>query len=191
MDNSNTVALRRTSSSIISPTNSAASSIPVEDEEYGEDFDLSVSSHKRKQSGIPLEIAEGMSGLASKEPSLEVITDEEEGDFIGSNPLPRSQSSFGRPTSPIPEFEELFDGANRRFRYASSIKFLSTRNILILAFITIVAIFMTINTPSTPDPGLDVSRPIEADAPTEDGESHFEGVGEGLEFVEEVDQVVY
>mmetsp|Transcript_15119 Transcript_15119/g.24691 ORF Transcript_15119/g.24691 Transcript_15119/m.24691 type:complete len:629 (-) Transcript_15119:48-1934(-) len=192
----NSVAIRRTTSSIISPTNSAASNIPVEDEEYGEDFDLSVSSHKRKQSGIPLEIAEGMSGLASKEPSLEVIADEEEGDINMHNPLPMSRSlsrlsSFGRPTSPIPEFEELFDGANRRFRYASSIKFLSTRNILILAFITIVAILMTINTPSQPDPGLDVSRPTEADAPTEDGESHFEGVGEGLEFFTEVDHVRY
>jgi len=199
MDNNNSgVAIRRTSSSIISPTNSTTSNIPVEDDEYGEDFDLSISSHKRKQSGIPLEVAEGMTGRASMEPSLEQIADDEEEGFISERrqSLPRIQSSsrlssFPRPASPIPEFDEIFDGENRRFRYASSIKFLSTRNILILAFITVLAIVITIHTPSQPDPGVDVSRPVEADAPTEDGESHFEDVGPGLEFYTEVDHVRY
>eukprot|EP00985_Skeletonema_marinoi_P022116 scaffold13929_cov128-Skeletonema_marinoi.AAC.2 len=161
MDNNNSgVAIRRTSSSIISPTNSTTSNIPVEDDEYGEDFDLSISSHKRKQSGIPLEVAEGMTGgRASMEPSLDQIADDEEEGFISERrqSLPRIQSSsrlssFPRPASPIPEFDEIFDGESRRFRYASSIKFLSTRNILILAFIAVLAIVITIHTPSQPDP---------------------------------------
>ena len=193
------MALRRTSSSIISPTNStnsAMSHIPVADEEY-EDFDLSVSSHKRKQSGIPLEAAEAMIGRASMETPLERIADEEEGSSLprtfSSQSLSRSVSfarTASRPVSPIPDFEELFDQENRTFRYASSIKYLSTRNILILAFITVLAILMTIHTPSHPDPA-DISRPVEADAPTEDGESHFEGVGDGLEFYTEVNHVRY
>ncbi len=188
MDSGRSVPLRRQSSSVISPLNSAViSDIPVEDDDYGEDFDLSVSFHKRKQSGIPLEIADGI-GSASKEPSLEKIADEEEG--AGLQPLSR-MSSFSPPVSPIPEFEELFNEDNRRLRYFNSIKFLSTRNILILAFITVLAIFMTIHTPPEPDPALDVSRPVEADAPTEDGEDHFEGVGSALEFYTEVNHVRY
>eukprot|EP00573_Skeletonema_grethae_P002033 CAMPEP_0201691074 /NCGR_PEP_ID=MMETSP0578-20130828/4333_1 /ASSEMBLY_ACC=CAM_ASM_000663 /TAXON_ID=267565 /ORGANISM="Skeletonema grethea, Strain CCMP 1804" /LENGTH=623 /DNA_ID=CAMNT_0048176205 /DNA_START=250 /DNA_END=2121 /DNA_ORIENTATION=- len=188
MDSGRNIPLRRQSSSIISPTNSAVSNIPVEDDDYGEDFDLSVSFHKRKQSGIPLEIAGGIGTSASKEPSLEQIADEEEGVAIQSS---SRMSSFSPPVSPMPEFEELFSEDNRRLRYFNSIKFLSTRNIIILAFITVLAIFMTIHTPPEPDPALDVSRPVEADAPTEDGESHFEGVGGPLQFYTEVNHVRY
>lgn len=218
----NNLALRRTSSAI-SPTNAANSNIPVEDEEY-EDFDLSVSSHKRKQSGIPLGAAEA---FRARTASVDVSTleriDSEEGEapFVSVGARPRTMSrsvsygirpadeeeafesggarpgtmsrsvSFGiRPASPIAAFDEAFDQESRRFQYASSIKYLSTRNLLILAFITVVAIFMTIHTPSHPEPA-DISRPVEADAPTEYGENHFEGVGEALQFYTEVNHVRY
>jgi len=188
MDSGRTnIPLRRASSSLISPTNTTASNIPVEDDDYGEDFDLSISSHKRKQSGIPLEIAEGM-GRASKEPSLDQIADEEEGVGIQSSSM---MSSLSPTSSPMPEFDELFNGESRKFRYANSIKFLSTRNILILALTTVLAILMTIHTPSQPDPAVDASPPVEGDAPTEDGEEHYEGVGGGLEFYTEVNHVRY
>ena len=179
MDSSNNnLAIRRTSLSLIPPSN-----IPVEDEEY-EDFDMSISYHKRKQSGIPVEVAELAMG-ASKESPLEIIPDEEDG-FESD----RRQSFSRAQSTSMPDFGELFEEESRSFKYATSVKYLSTRNLLILASITAVAMFVTIHTPSQQDPA-DVSRPVEADAPIEDGVSHFEGVGGPLEFFTEVDRVRY
>ena len=207
------IALRRQSSERVA----SPSDIPIEDEEYGEDFDLSVSSHKRKQSGIPIAAAEAAmfnrSSHSGSGSALEQIADDEEQVVPDScngkrKSLSRNVSfsdaaayALGKSKSTPPrvspmsspmsvDLGEAFDQENRSFySYASSYKLLSTRNMLILAFITLAALFMTMHTPSTPDPGYDVSRPVEDDAHNEDGEDHFEGVGSSLESYTEVNKV--
>ena len=176
------IALRRQSSErVASPLN-----IPIEDEEYGEDFDLSVSSHKRKQSGIPIAAAEAAmfsrSSHSGSGSPLEQIADDEEVAPDSCNGKRKSLSrnvsfsdaasyALGKSKSTPPrvspmsspmsvDLGEAFDQENSSFySYASSYKLLSTRNMLMLAFITVAALFMTMHTPSTPDPGYDVSRP--------------------------------
>jgi hypothetical protein len=207
----NPAALRRTSSlrersfstdrlSDKSPSNRASPvTIPVSDDEYG-DFDLNMSSHKRKQSGVPLEVAEAWIARSGSKDS-----DEEEGS--GRPPLARNVSFsdaaayvLGKSTSTPPrmssaEFDDLVDQENDgngfRAYYNSSTKLLSTRNILILTFITVMAFLFNLFHVSSLSKTPDISRPVEDDAQNKDGEEHFEGVGTPLEFYTEVNKVRY
>lgn len=85
--------------------------IPIADESPGNLSSKSLNSHKRKQSGIPLE-AEMIIHRASVQTSLEQITDEEEGEF---DRISRSNSELDMNESPrsLPEMSDFFpDGSS-------------------------------------------------------------------------------
>lgn len=118
--------------------------IPIADADPGTTIEdnLSVSTHKRKTSGIPLE-AEAIYNRASVQTSLEQITDEEEGGGLSPIGINRSfsesdleggkqralsvsmqdDSTHG---SSMPEFNDLFPENNTNSRVRSVLRLLLT-----------------------------------------------------------------
>mmetsp|Transcript_27699 Transcript_27699/g.49902 ORF Transcript_27699/g.49902 Transcript_27699/m.49902 type:complete len:679 (+) Transcript_27699:453-2489(+) len=121
-------------------------SIPIADEDPGYDLSLNVSSHKRKQSGIPLE-AEAIYNRASAKTSLEQIADEEEGSFCGEPDL-RDESPQGGPS--MPEFSELFPDNQGGWSLKS---LLTSRGVAGVTLVMVAFAFIALHSPTSTKDG--------------------------------------
>ncbi|KAL7539778.1 hypothetical protein ACHAWF_006503 [Thalassiosira exigua] len=187
--------------------------IPVADEEPG-DFDVAVSSHKRKQSGIPLE-AHDIVGRASAMTSLEAIGDEEEGSGgdIGGIQLSQSSSEGGealgsseRGGSSMPEFGELFPDERGGGLWRSLKSVLASRGAAGATLLMLALAYATVRpasekhraAPSASSPGAgaaagsDIMQPKPGSKEITIGEYHDEEVGAPMEHtVREYNKIQY
>ena len=158
------ILLRRTSS--INPPSAGApdpnTNIPIADEDPGL---LSISTHKRKQSGIPLdaEVVISRSAQISLEP-IQQSSDVEEGESA----LMTSSSYDGQQQT---DYSQVY--SNERF---STSTLFSSRGMSILAVIAMIVTFATLHAMPQSDPVESTDRPIDAKG-VEYGEEHIEIVG--------------
>lgn len=166
------------------------SGIPIADEEPG---DMNQSTHKRKQSGIPLE-AEAIIGRASVQTSLERIRDEEEGsvDQMGGIALSRSNSdASGIPSSPrssMPDFADIYPENEGRLSLRS---LMTPRGLALAGFLVLAVGYVMTNGSSshhTPAAGTSPAADLsgnQAQSPGSKeitvGEYHDEEVGEPMQ----------
>eukprot|EP00584_Thalassiosira_punctigera_P017249 CAMPEP_0172575604 /NCGR_PEP_ID=MMETSP1067-20121228/137296_1 /TAXON_ID=265564 ORGANISM="Thalassiosira punctigera, Strain Tpunct2005C2" /NCGR_SAMPLE_ID=MMETSP1067 /ASSEMBLY_ACC=CAM_ASM_000444 /LENGTH=674 /DNA_ID=CAMNT_0013368255 /DNA_START=325 /DNA_END=2349 /DNA_ORIENTATION=- len=150
------VLLRRTGSSLPSSTAPGSggavdpnASIPIADEDPGLSHSGRDSSHKRKQSGIPLD-AEDIIHRASAHTSLEQIVDEEEGsDWGESDSGPGGEQQGGTHGSSMPEFNELFPDDQGGWLSSSLKSMLTSRGVAGMTLIMMALTFALLRPAST------------------------------------------